>query len=373
MNPMKNPTCLALVVVLALSLGACGDKTSAPPTSPVAPTAAVPAPAPTPAPTPVGGATVTGSVAVASGPTGLRALSVSSSSYTIVVSVPGTSLSTTVDGVGRFKLTGVPSGTVELKFSGNGMQGSIVLTGVTDADQVDVAVTLSPTGAALQTQERDTGGEVQLEGRIAALNPGGTANTLLVDATTVSVPTTAIIRHGDIDIAFAELKVGDRVHVKGTKNGQTADGQGGHGAERQHRRPGERHGCRFPPAVRLHVPGDPVHRRRVDRRNERGDRLPEGDLREPRERHVGARERRRPVLGAGPGDVGPDWEVARLAAVGSWHVGLEGRPLCVSHSTTGETGSRPPGMSGDDARLASHRVFGPAPGWPGFFPRGSLP
>ncbi len=220
MNPMKNPTCLALVVVLALSLGACGDKTSAPPTSPVAPTAAVPAPAPTPAPTPVGGATVTGSVSVASGPTGLRALSVSSSSYTIVVSVPGTSLSTTVDGVGRFKLTGVPSGTVELKFSGNGMQGSIVLTGVTDADQVDVAVTLSPTGAALQTQERDTGGEVQLEGRIAALNPGGTANTLLVDATTVSVPTTAIIRHGDIDIAFAELKVGDRVHVKGTKNGQ---------------------------------------------------------------------------------------------------------------------------------------------------------
>ena len=100
MNPMKNPTCLALVVVLALSLGACGDKTSAPPTSPVAPTVAVPAPAPTPAPTPVGGATVTGSVAVASGPTGLRALTVSSSSYTIVVSVPGTSLSTTVDGVG---------------------------------------------------------------------------------------------------------------------------------------------------------------------------------------------------------------------------------------------------------------------------------
>ena len=149
----------------------------------------------------------------------LRAFTVSSSGYTIVVSVPGTALSTTLDGVGRFKLTGVPSGTVELKFSGNGMQGSITLTGIKDADQVDIAVTLSSAGAALQTQERDTGGEVQLEGRIAAINPGGTANTLLVDSVTVSVPTTAIIRHGDTDMTFAELKVGDRVHVKGTRNG----------------------------------------------------------------------------------------------------------------------------------------------------------
>jgi hypothetical protein len=138
----------------------------------------------------------------------------------VVVSVAGTSLSTTADGAGRFKLTGVPSGTVELKFSGGGMQGSVTLTGVKDADQIDVTVTLSTSGAAIQTQPPDTGGEVQLEGRIAAVNPGGVANTLLVEATTVSVPASATIRQGGTTIAFDTLRVGDRVHVKGLKNGQ---------------------------------------------------------------------------------------------------------------------------------------------------------
>ncbi len=292
-------------------------------------------------------------MAVASGPTGLRALTVSSSSYTIVVSVAGTSLSTTVDGVGRFKLTGVPSGTVELKFSGNGMQGSIILTGVKDADQVDVAVTLSSTGAALQTQERDTGGEVQLEGRIAALNPGGTANTLLVDSTTVSVPTTAIIRHGDTDIKFSELKVGDRVHVKGTKNGQLLTAREVMVQNDNTTVPVNVTGpvsllqsgftC---PTIRFTVAGWIVETGAATD-------FQKGTLREHRERHVGAREGRRPVIGAGPGDVGPGWEVARPAGVGCRHVGLEERPPCVSHSTDWWSG--------------------PPPGGPGFFPRGSLP
>jgi hypothetical protein len=220
MNSIMNVSRLALAAVLALSIGACGGQPSAPAASPVAPTASTPAPTPAPTPTPAGGATVTGSVAIVSGPTGLRALTASSSSYTVVVSVAGTSLSTAVDGTGRFKLTGVPSGTIELRFSGGGMQGSIMLTGVKDADEIDVAVTLSSSGAAL-TPPSDAGGEVQLEGRIAELNPGGVASTLLVDGTTVSVPAGADIRHGDTPIAFSALQVGDRVHVKGTKNGQT--------------------------------------------------------------------------------------------------------------------------------------------------------
>jgi len=208
-----------LAAVLALTLGACGSQSPAPTESPIAPTPTTQSPAPVPS---TAGATVSGTVAVSSGPSTVRALTASSSStsYTIVVSVAGTSLSTTADGVGRFKLTGVPSGTVQLKFSGEGMQGSVTLSGVKDADQIDVNVVLSPTGAAVETEGRDNGSEAQLEGRIAALKPGGAATTLLVDATTVDA-SKAEIRHGEALVDFDDLHVGDRVHVKGVKTGTT--------------------------------------------------------------------------------------------------------------------------------------------------------
>lgn len=207
-----------VIVALGLTMAACGGPSSTGSPSPTAPS-----PSPTTStPAPMAGATVTGTVAVAgsSGVAGLKGLTASATSYTVTVTVSGTSLSTTADGVGRFKLTGVPSGTVELKFSGNGMQGSVTLTGVKDADQIDVAVTLSSSGASL-TEASDPAGEAQLEGRVTALKPGGVANTLLVDSTTVSVPAGADIRHGDTPMLFSAIQVGDRVHVKGTKSGQT--------------------------------------------------------------------------------------------------------------------------------------------------------
>jgi len=95
-----------------------------------------------------------------------------------------------------------------------------VLTGVKDADEIEVSVTLSSSGASL-SEASDPVGQVQLEGRVAAVNPGGAANTLLVDSTTVSVPAAADIRHGDAPVLFSDIKVGDRVHVKGTRSGQT--------------------------------------------------------------------------------------------------------------------------------------------------------
>ncbi len=214
----RNLSHAVAAAALALAVAACGGSgstPSAPAASPAAPTVVAPGPAP------ATGATVTGTVAVSSGPTGLTAVQgLSDTTYTVVVSVEGTALSTAADGAGRFKLTGVPAGTVQLKFSGNGMQGSITLSGIKDADEIDVAVTLSPSGASL-SKGSQPGGQVQLEGRVAAINPGGAANTLLVDATTVSVPGGTDIRHGDSPIAFADLKVGDRVHVQGTKTGQT--------------------------------------------------------------------------------------------------------------------------------------------------------
>jgi len=218
MASKRNVIRVAVAAGLALALAACGGKSPAAGASPAAPSATA-----SPAPTVVVGATVSGTVAVASGPAVVTAApGIHDTTYSIVVSVDGTSLSTVADGVGHFKLTGVPSGTVQLKFSGNGMQGSITLSGVKDADDISVAVTLTTTGAALdQTQQTDPAGTVEIEGRISALKPGGVANTVTVDSTTVSILPTADIRHGATVLVFADLQVGDRIHVKGIKSGQT--------------------------------------------------------------------------------------------------------------------------------------------------------
>lgn len=207
----------AIVPVLLLSLAACGGDSANPASSPVTPTTPTQSPAPTPTPTPSGGAVVSGSVSVGSGASTFSSR-LASTSYAITVSVTGTTLSTSVDGAGRFKLTGVPSGRVELRFSGSA-NGSVTLADVKDTDAITVTVTLESTGASLESEERDNGGSVQLEGRITAVKPGGAANTLLVQTTTVSVPAGTDIRHGSTPIAFSALEVGDRVHVSGTKNG----------------------------------------------------------------------------------------------------------------------------------------------------------
>ena len=64
--------------------------------------------------------------------------------------------------------------------------------------------------------EHSTDSTTELEGRIASLD--ATARTLVIDGTTVAVPTTATIRHGHTNLTFADLKVGDQVHVKGTRS-----------------------------------------------------------------------------------------------------------------------------------------------------------
>jgi hypothetical protein len=70
-----------------------------------------------------------------------------------------------------------------------------------------------------EEEDDDPADKVELEGRIAALMPGGAERTLLVDGTTVSVPSRAEIRHGSTPVLFEDLEVGDRVHVRGQMSG----------------------------------------------------------------------------------------------------------------------------------------------------------
>lgn len=54
---------------------------------------------------------------------------------------------------------------------------------------------------------------VQLEGLISAKG----SNTITVNSQVVSVPATAVIRHGSKTYKFSDLRVGNRVHVKATR------------------------------------------------------------------------------------------------------------------------------------------------------------
>ena len=67
----------------------------------------------------------------------------------IRVTVVGTSVSTQVDGGGQFTLTDVPPGTVQLKFSGSGIDATLTLTGVAADDRIEINVTLNGTRARL--------------------------------------------------------------------------------------------------------------------------------------------------------------------------------------------------------------------------------
>jgi len=63
--------------------------------------------------------------------------------------------------------------------------------------------------------------EAQLEGAIVSIDAAHTS--FVVRTTTVNVLAATTIRHGHTMLAFADLKVGDQVHVKGATNGAAID------------------------------------------------------------------------------------------------------------------------------------------------------
>ena len=72
--------------------------------------------------------------------------------------------------------------------------------------------TTTPTAPSTKT--------VQLEGVISAKG----SNTITVNSELVSVSSTTVIRHGWRTYKFADLRVGDRVHVKGKRSASAASG-----------------------------------------------------------------------------------------------------------------------------------------------------
>ena len=220
MNSTFATAVVRLLIVAATGLSAaCGDgaSTSVTPASPTSVRASS-----------TTGAVITGRVNSVSGlPSTVMATDrwsaagISTMATTsITVTVVGTSVTTQVDGAGQFTLTGVPPGTVQLKFSGSGIDATVTLTGVAADDRIEIDITLHGNRARLDSDRRSSSSNgVEVQGPITGLTLA--ARSLQVAGQTVMVPATAIIRRGGTTLQFTDLKMGDHIQVKGTRVGST--------------------------------------------------------------------------------------------------------------------------------------------------------
>jgi len=170
-----------------------------------------------PEPSGAGGASITGSIL--SG--GSSAMTGSSSGRTLdalVVTVAGTSIKSSLDATGRFRLDGVPSGDLQLQFTGP-VTATIPVPQVQPTETITLVLSLSTTTVILESQQRSGAGDEQVEGRVESLPPTMAAGSLQVAGRTVSTDASTIIRRGGSTAGFSDLEIGFRVHVKGRTSG----------------------------------------------------------------------------------------------------------------------------------------------------------
>ena len=129
--------------------------------------------------------------------------------------VVGTSISTPVGPGGGFVLDGVPAGPVQMRFVGSGVDASVALSPVQPGDVVSVLVGVSAATATVQSESRNAGGKVELEGRVDSLVAADLA--LTVGGRLVKTLPGTVIRDGnDTKKAYEDIAIGQRVHVRGT-------------------------------------------------------------------------------------------------------------------------------------------------------------
>ncbi len=202
-----------IILASAICFGGCGHQSSS--VSPTGPSPAAPAAPPSSGIS--GTATISGTVGTSSGGAA-AAWAPRSVPAGLTITVSGTNLTTSIDSSGHFVLTNVPPGTVTLHFTGAGVDATLSLTDVATNDQVQLTVALSGSSATVADEEHDGhDNRSELEGVISAIDP--VAGTLTVNQTLVTVPAGTSIRHGSTTLTLADLAVGERVHVKGTRQG----------------------------------------------------------------------------------------------------------------------------------------------------------
>ena len=185
-----------MLVATALSLTACGSKANAP-TAPSSESGAASATA----------AVITGSVR--------------NSTASATVGVAGTSLTSGLDAAGRFTLSNVPTGDVQLQVISAGANAMVPIAAVQAAQTIEVVVSVSGATASLESEVRHGVGETEVKGFIEALPPTTAAATFRAAGRTVTTSASTTFVNGNATRTFADLRVGMRVEVKGALAGDT--------------------------------------------------------------------------------------------------------------------------------------------------------
>ncbi len=190
-----TPRYLSIVTILSavMALGACNKSDSA--RSPLSPS-------PLPAVPGAAGATISGVVSFEG-----------ASTAGMTVSVAGTTLVAPVDSSGHFSLTAVPSGDIELRFSGGAIDTSLAIAGVTDNDQIQLAVTVDGAASTVTSSQLTSSDRIEVKGVIASLS--GACPDLTFTVNGFQAVTNASTRFEDAPCSG--VQTGTKVEVKGTR------------------------------------------------------------------------------------------------------------------------------------------------------------
>jgi hypothetical protein len=140
----------------------------------------------------------------------------------LVISIAGTTISAPVDSADQFTLSGVPSGNIQLQFTAPTLNASLSLIDVQSGDAVQIGVVVSGGSVTLDSERREHGREVQLEGRIEALPPTTLPLSFIAAGRHVTTnDATLFVFRGNEPATFEDLEIGMRVHVKGQRSGES--------------------------------------------------------------------------------------------------------------------------------------------------------
>jgi hypothetical protein len=197
---MKIFRSLTFIGTMTLLSGACGGHSSI-----TAPTSSASVSNPGPS---ASGASISGTLVGALGTNSFRTMAVG----TITVTVNNSSITSTVDASGHFTLSGVPSGQIELHFTGPGLDARIVLQDVTETQKITITVRVTGASAELDDDERENANEVEVEGTVQSVS----ATSITVGTKTFTVTSTTQVVQDGRAITMADIHPTDRVHVHGT-------------------------------------------------------------------------------------------------------------------------------------------------------------
>jgi len=198
---------LGFTLVMAVLAAACGGKGGSSPTAPTGNGSSS------------ASAVITGSVQGTAG--AFTAAGFGAAITGVTVTVVGTNISATVDAAGRFTLTNVPTGTVQLQLTGGGANATVTISTVEASQTIDVVLAVAGTSASLESEVRSGAGEAQLEGRVESLPPTMPALTFKSAGRTVKTDSSTRFVDGSQTRSFADLQIGMRIHAKGTLAGDS--------------------------------------------------------------------------------------------------------------------------------------------------------